>query len=115
MKISVHGHPGRRARRRPDAQCLIPFKDGSHLGLVAFLDSGDARDNVWGWRAFSPSGGGLIDYCIASDDLRGDARGLEERGFGVDGPTDGGRRLSDGTEIRWRIARICQTAGSCPS
>ncbi len=26
---------------------LIPFKDGSCLELVTFLDSGDAWDNVW--------------------------------------------------------------------
>ena len=85
---------------------LIPFEDGSYLELVAFLDPHDPRDNVWGWRAFLPTGGGLIDYCAASDDLRVDARGLRERGFDVDGPTDGGRRLPDGTEILWRVARI---------
>jgi catechol 2,3-dioxygenase-like lactoylglutathione lyase family enzyme len=93
---------------------LIPFKDGSYFELVTFLDSGDARDNVWGWRAFLPSGGGLIDYCIASDDVRADARGREERGFRVDGPTDGGRRLPDGTEIRWRVARIRQDGRLLP-
>jgi len=93
---------------------LIPFKDGSYPELVTFLDSGDARDNAWGWRAFLPSGGGLIDYCVASDDLRADARRLEERGFGVDGPTDCGRRLPDGTEIRWRVARIRQDGRLLP-
>ncbi len=93
---------------------LVPFEDGSYLELVAFLDSRDARDNVWGWRAFLPSGGGLIDYCVASDDLRADARGLGERGFGVDGPTDGGRRLPDGREIRWLIARIRQEGRLLP-
>ena len=36
---------------------LIPFEDGSYLELVAYLDSHDPRDNVWGWRAFLPSGG----------------------------------------------------------
>ncbi len=93
---------------------LIPFKDGSYPELVVFLDSGDARDNAWGWRAFLPSSGGLIDYCVASDDLWADARGLEERGFGVDGPTDCGRRLPDGTEMRWRVARIRQDGRLLP-
>ncbi len=87
---------------------LVPFEDGSYLELVAFLDLEDPRDNVWGWRAFLPSGGGLIDYCAASDDLRADTLSLQERGFEVDGPTDGGRRLPDGTEIRWRVARLRQ-------
>jgi catechol 2,3-dioxygenase-like lactoylglutathione lyase family enzyme len=50
---------------------LIPFRDGSYLELVAFLDPEDPRENVWGWRAFLPSGGGLIDYCAASARMAG--------------------------------------------
>ena len=93
---------------------LIPFRDGSYLELVAFLDPEDPRENVWGWRAFLPSGGGMIDYCAASDDLGDDAHALEERGLGVEGPTDGGRRLPDGKEIRWRVARIRQDGRLLP-
>ena len=65
---------------------LIPFKDGSYLELVAFVDPEDSRDNVWGWRQVLSSGGGLIDYCAASDDLTADVGRLGERYFGVDGP-----------------------------
>jgi hypothetical protein len=93
---------------------LVPFADGSYLELVAFLDPEDPRENVWGWRAFLPLGGGLIDYCAASDDLEADVRRLEESGLGVDGPTDGGRRLPDGTEIRWRVARVRQDGRLLP-
>ena len=93
---------------------LIPFRDGSYLELVAFLDPDDPRDNIWGWRPFLSSGGGLIDYCVASDDLRADVRRLESLGFGVEGPTDGGRRLPDGEEIRWRTARIHQNGRLLP-
>jgi catechol 2,3-dioxygenase-like lactoylglutathione lyase family enzyme len=93
---------------------LIPFADGSYLELVAFVDPEDPRDNVWGWRAFLPSGGGLIDYCAASDDLEADVRRFEESGLGVEGPTEGGRRLPDGTEIRWRVARIRQKGRLLP-
>jgi hypothetical protein len=32
----------------------------------------------------------------------------------VEGPTDGGRRLPDGTEIRWRVARIRQDGRLLP-
>ena len=49
---------------------LIPFKDSSYLEHVAFLDPDDPWDNVWGWRAILPSGGGLIDYSMASDDSK---------------------------------------------
>ena len=93
---------------------LIPFKDGSYLELVAFLNLDDPRDNVWGWRPFLSSGGGLIDYCVASDGLRADVRRLEDLGFDVEGPTDGGRRLPDGAEIRWRTARIHQDGRVLP-
>jgi len=93
---------------------LITFGDDSYLELVAFLEPEAPSDNVWGWRAFLPSGGGLIDYCAASDDLRADARRLEEHGLGVDGPTDGGRRLPNGTENRWRVARIRQNGRLLP-
>lgn len=93
---------------------LIPFKDGSYLELVAFLDPDDPRDNVWGWRPFLSSGGGLIDYCVASDDLGADAHRLEGLGFDVDGPAGGGRRLPDGAEIRWRVARIRQDGRVLP-
>jgi catechol 2,3-dioxygenase-like lactoylglutathione lyase family enzyme len=93
---------------------LITFGDDSYLELVAFLEPEAPSDNVWGWRAFLPSGGGLIDYCAASDDLRADARRLEEHGLGVDGPTDGGRRLPNGTENRWRVTRIRQNGRLLP-
>jgi catechol 2,3-dioxygenase-like lactoylglutathione lyase family enzyme len=93
---------------------LIPFKDGSYLELVSFVAPMDSRDNVWGWRPFLSSGGGLIDYCVASDDLLADKHRLEDLGFDVNGPTDGGRRLPDGTEIRWRSTRIRQDGRVLP-
>lgn len=93
---------------------LVPFDDGSYLELVAFVDPEDGRDNVWGWRRFLSSGGGLIDYCAASDSLETDARRLRAAGFGVEGPTDGGRRLPDGTSIRWRVARVRQDGRLLP-
>lgn len=86
---------------------LVPFEDGTYLELVSFLDPEDPEDNVWGWRGFYPQEG-LIDYCAASDDLDSEARRLQSLGFVVDGPDEGGRRLPDGTNIRWRSARIRQ-------
>ena len=92
---------------------LIPFEDGSYFELVSFLDPEDPTDNVWGWRRFLPHEG-LIDYCVASDDLESDVRRLESLGFGVDGPDDGGRRLPDGVEIRWSSARMRQDGRLLP-
>ena len=79
---------------------LVPFADGTYLELVAFIDPADGRDNVWGWRPFLETRGGLVDYCVASDDLVTDARCLEEAGFGVEGLDEGGRRLPGGEGSR---------------
>ncbi len=92
---------------------LVPFADGTYLELVAFVDPTDERDNVWGWRSFLESGG-LVDYCVASDDLAADARRLGQSGFGIEGPTEGGRRLPDGAEIRWKSARFRQEGRVLP-
>ena len=92
---------------------LVPFRDGSYLELVAFVDPEGTADNVWGWRKFS-SREGLIDYCAASDDLGQEVRQLREMGFRTDGPHDGGRRLPDGGEIRWRSASIAQDGKLLP-
>ena len=93
---------------------LVPFADGTYLELVAFIDPAGGRDNVWGWRPFLETGGGLVDYCVASGDLIADTRRLEEAGFGVEGPDEGGRRLPGGEEIRWKIARVRQEGRVLP-
>ena len=84
---------------------LVPLRDGAYLELVAFVDPESDRDNVWGWRGFLP-GEGLIDYCAASEDLREEAERLRGLGFEVEDLGEGGRRLPEGEEIRWRSASI---------
>lgn len=93
---------------------LISFADGSYLELVSFVDPEDPRDNVWNWRPFAALGGGLIDYCAASDGLDVDVRRLRKSGFEVNGPSSGGRKLPDGEEVRWRVARIRQQGRVLP-
>jgi hypothetical protein len=92
---------------------LVPFEDGSYFELISFLDPDDPTDNFWGWRRFLAHEG-LIDYCAASDGLDSDAGRLGSLGFSVDGPDEGGRRLPDGGEIRWRNARIRQEGRLLP-
>lgn len=94
---------------------LVPFADGTYLELVAFVDPEESRDNVWGWRTFLASGGGLVDWCAASDDLLADAgRAASLPGLAVESSTEGGRRTPDGTEIRWRVARVAQKGRALP-
>lgn len=92
---------------------LVPFRDGTYLELVTFVDPYDPTDNVWGWRGFPPDEG-VIDYCAASDGLRQDVGRLRRLGFGVDGPHDGGRELPDGGEILWRSASLRQRGRTLP-
>jgi hypothetical protein len=93
---------------------LVVFADGTYLELIAFLDPDDPRDNTWGWRQFVGRGGGLIDWCVAADDLAAEVARLREHGFNVDVPTDGGRKRPDGAELRWRSARIWQAGRALP-
>ncbi len=92
---------------------LVPFRDGTYLELVAFIKPESNRDNIWGWRGFLPDGG-LVDYCAASEDLQEDVGRLQGFGFGVDDFGEGGRRLPDGQEIRWRSAGIRQEGRVLP-
>lgn len=92
---------------------LIPFHDGSYLEIVAFLDPDDPRDNVWGWRRFAATGG-IVDHCLTSTDLAADVGRMRGNGLQVEGPDDGGRRLPDGEEIRWRSASVEQEGRALP-
>jgi catechol 2,3-dioxygenase-like lactoylglutathione lyase family enzyme len=91
---------------------LIPFIDGTYVELVAFLDRDDPRDNLWGWRSAGASG--LIDWCVASDDLQTRIRTLAEHGGQAGDPFAGGRRLPDGTELKWRTVRFKQEGRVLP-
>jgi len=92
---------------------LVPFRDGTYLELVSFVDPESSRDNVWGWRKLLPREG-LVDYCAASDGLRQDAERLRGLDLGVEDLGEGGRRLPDGAEIRWRSASVRQEGRVLP-
>lgn len=93
---------------------LVVFADGTYLELIAFVDPTDTRDNVWGWRQFVPTGGGLIDYCAASPDLTKETERLRHDGLAVGEPSDGGRQRPDSKQLRWRSARFDQPHRELP-
>lgn len=97
---------------------LVTFRDGTYLELIAFVDPSDPRDNQWSWRTFvqktATLGGGLIDYCMASDDLLAEVAALRERGLQVKDPTEGGRQRPDGETLLWRSARFWQAGHELP-
>jgi hypothetical protein len=48
---------------------LIPFRDGAYLELVAFHEA--RPDHRW-WAPLQ-TGGGLVDFCLQTDDFAADA------------------------------------------
>lgn len=93
---------------------LIIFADTSYVELIAFLDPQATDDNVWGWRQYTRRGGGLIDYCVAVDNLALATAAMNAKGLSVTEPSAGGRITAGGDELRWRSARFWQTGRELP-
>ena len=76
---------------------LIAFEDGSYIELIGFYEPRD--DHRW----FAPlqKGGGLVDFCLQTDDLPGDTLALRRAGIDIGEPEQRNRKRPDGKEIRW--------------
>ena len=79
---------------------LIAFEDGSYLELIGFYEPRD--DHRW----FAPlqKGGGLVDFCLQTDDLPGDTVALRRAGIDIGEPEKRDRKRPDGKEIRWMFS-----------
>lgn len=79
---------------------LIAFQDGSYMELIAFyLPQPSHR---W-WDALQV-GTGLVDLCLQSDDLEGDAAILRDAGVQIGDPEPKTRMRPDGVGVRWSYA-----------
>lgn len=83
---------------------LVSFDDGTYLELLAFYEQAAAGEEPHRWSRHQTTGGGLIDFAVASDDLAGDVAGLKQRGLDYAGPSDGARQRLDGQQIAWKTA-----------
>ena len=77
---------------------LIGFADGSYIELLAFYE--DSPAHPW-WDLLHERGGGLVDFCMATDAIRDDWRVLKDAGAEVDTLAEGGRARPDGYQVRW--------------
>jgi len=79
---------------------LVAFEDGSYLELIGFYEPRD--DHRW----FAPlqKGGGLVDFCLQTDDLPGDTVALRRAGIDIGEPEKRDRKRPDGKEIRWMFS-----------
>ena len=79
---------------------LIAFADGSYIELIAFYEpSPDHR-----WWAPLQRGGGLVDFCMQTDDLRGDTVAFRQAGVTIDDPKPLSRVRPDGYTLRWVLS-----------
>ncbi|MDE2858162.1 MAG: VOC family protein [Chloroflexota bacterium] len=77
---------------------LIGFEDGSYIELLGFYEESPAHP--W-WELLHERGGGLIDFCLATDDIRADLAAIRAQGVEAGDLTEGGRRRPDGYEVKW--------------
>jgi catechol 2,3-dioxygenase-like lactoylglutathione lyase family enzyme len=76
---------------------LIAFKDESYLELIAFYEPN--RDHRW-WAALQ-KGGGLVDFCLVTDDLAADTAAIRRAGVDIGDPQEQSRVRPDGYRLRW--------------
>ena len=79
---------------------LIALQDGSYIELIAFYEPSPEHR----WWAPLRQGGGLVDFCMQTDDLLGDTRGFREAGVAIDDPKPMTRRRPDGYLVRWVLS-----------
>src|SRR6516165_6726941 len=62
---------------------LIAFADGSYVELIAFLRPSTSHP----WHAALDKGGGLVDFCMQTDDLAADVELLRCAGATMSDPS----------------------------
>ena len=73
---------------------LIAFRDSSYLELVGFHEP--RPDHRW-WAPLQ-KGGGLVDFCLQTDDLPGDTAAWRRAGVDIAEPEKRDRKRPDGKE-----------------
>ncbi len=79
---------------------LIAFADGSYIELIAFLNP--VPGHPW-YRALQTRGG-LVDFCMQTDDLESDVASLRAAGAAIGDPSPMTRDRPDGYRLTWVLA-----------
>lgn len=77
---------------------LVGFADGSYIELLSFYEECPAHP--W-WELLHQRGGGFIDFCLATDDIRADHAAIRAQGVDCSDLIEGGRNRPDGYEVKW--------------
>src|SRR5258708_9355738 len=79
---------------------LIAFADGSYLELIAFVKPVPAHP----WQIALDKGGGIIDFCMRTDDLATTVDSLRRAGAKIADPSPLTRHRPDGYHLSWVLA-----------
>jgi catechol 2,3-dioxygenase-like lactoylglutathione lyase family enzyme len=79
---------------------LIAFGDGSYLELIAFLKLNTGHL----WQTSLEKGSGIVDFCMATDDLAADVEAMRRAGVKIGEPFPLTRDRPDGYHLSWVLA-----------
>jgi catechol 2,3-dioxygenase-like lactoylglutathione lyase family enzyme len=79
---------------------LIAFADGAYIELIAFYEPNS--QHKW-WQPLQ-RGGGLVDFCMQTDDLLGDTAAFRRAGVDIDDPSPLSRVRPDGYQLKWVLS-----------
>ena len=82
---------------------LIGFADGSYIELLGFYQESPAHP--W-WSLLHARGGGLVDFCLATDDIRADHAAMRAAGVACSDLIEGGRARPDGYQVKWINCKV---------
>jgi catechol 2,3-dioxygenase-like lactoylglutathione lyase family enzyme len=89
---------------------LIGFDDGAYIELIAFWED----DRTHRWHRFLPVGGGLVDYCMRTDDLAAAVAALRAADVDIADKTPLSRTRPDGYKLEWYLALAGEMQGVLP-
>ena len=78
--------------------CLIGLGDGAYIELLSFYE--ESPNHYW-WDAVHRKGGGLIDFCLQTDDIRGDYALFAAQGVAMSPLVGLSRIRFDGYHLAW--------------
>jgi len=77
---------------------LIGFQDGSYVEIIAFYE--ESPNHAW-WDLLHKRGGGLVDFCMQTNDIRADYQQFKDLGVEMTDIVDLGRARPDGYYLEW--------------
>jgi len=82
---------------RGSYNALIGLADGAYFEILGFYEPMPEHR----WWSPTQRGGGVVDYCMGTNDLQADTSALRRAGADMSDPRPGARARPDGYQVRW--------------